>query len=128
MNYSASIAPQALGQLLGEFNWHKPKAKRLFVLWSLMIPVSLFSCLFLIGFPTTVLSIYFARRSWQRWRSPHSVVLLYEHGLIDRRKPKSVTLPYINIDTLRVAVIRLARVTGHLCTIQTKDGHKIQFD
>lgn len=128
MNSSASFVPQALGQLLGEFNWHKPKAKRLFVVWCLMIPVSLFSWLFLIGIPATVLAIHFARRSWQRWRSPQPVVLLYEHGLIDQRKSESVIVFYTNVETLLVAIIRLGGITGCLCTLQTKDGRKLQFD
>lgn len=128
MPASASFVPQPLGQLLGEFNWHKPKAKRLFVTWSLMIPVSLFSCLFLVGIPATVLSIYFAHRSWQRWRLHQNVVLLYEHSLVDRRKSQLVVLPYTNVDTLLVAVTRMAKTTSYVYTIQTKDDRKLQFD
>lgn len=127
MNDSASLSSQ-LGCLLGEFNWDKPKAKRLFVLWSLMVLPSLISCLFLVGVPTTFLSIYFAHRSWQRWRSPHNVVLLYEHGLVDRRKSQPVTLSYADMDTLLIAVTRLAKVTSHVYTVQTKDNRKVQFD
>ncbi|MBE9180619.1 hypothetical protein IQ268_18820 [Oculatella sp. LEGE 06141] len=128
MNYSASIAPQTFGHLLGEFNWHKSKAKRLFVLWSLMVFPSLISCLFLVGIPATFFSVYFAHRSWRRWRSPQTVVLLYQHGLVDQRKPQPVILPYADVDTLLIAVTRLANVTSHVYTLQTKDKRKIQFD
>jgi hypothetical protein len=128
MNYSASFPPQELGQLLGEFNWHKPKAKQLFVTWALMIIPSLISCLFLVGIPATIFSIYFAHRSWQRWRSAQSVVLLYQHGLVDRRKSDPVILPYADVDTLLIAVTRLAKITSYTHTIQTRDNRKIQFD
>ncbi|NEQ26776.1 MAG: hypothetical protein F6K28_48665 [Microcoleus sp. SIO2G3] len=128
MNYFASIAPQTFGHLLGGFNWHKPKAKRLFVIWSLMVFPSLISCLFLVGIPATFFSVYFAHRSWRRWRSSQNVVLLYEHGLVDQRKPQPVILPYSDVDTLLIAITRLANVTSYVHTIQTKDNRKIQLD
>ena len=128
MRASTFAAPQELGHLLAEFNWHKSKAKWLFVIWSLMIFPSLISCLFLVGIPATVFSIYFARRSWQRWHSSQSVVLLYEYGLVDRRKAQPIILSYADIETLLTAVIRMARVTSQIYTIQTKDNLKIQFD
>jgi hypothetical protein len=128
MNYSASIVPQEFGYLLRGFNWQKSKAKRLFVLWSLMVFPSLISCLFLVGIPATVLSIYFAHRSWQRWRSSQSVVLLYQHGLVDQRNAQPVILPYSDIDTLLIAVTRIAGITSHVYTIHTRDNRKIQLD
>lgn len=128
MKDSASLVSLELGYLLKGFNWDKPKAKRLFVLWSLMIFPSLVSCLFLVGIPATIFSIYLARRSWQRWRFPNDVVSLYQHGFVDQRQPQSVAVSYADIQTLLVTVTRLARVTSHIYTIQTKDNRKIQLD
>lgn len=131
MNDSVTSSTQLtsqLGCLLGEFNWHKPKAKRLFVIWSLMVFPALISCLFLVGIPATFFSIYFARRSWQRWRSPKSVVLLYQHGFVDQRRSQPVMVSYADVHTLLIAVIRLAGTTSHIYTIQTKDNRQIQFD
>jgi hypothetical protein len=126
--HSSPLAPQEFGHLLGEFNWHKPKAKRLFVIWSLMIFPALVSWLFLVGIPATVLAVYFARRSWKRWRSPQNVVLLYQHGLVDRRKSQPVILSYDDVQSLFITIVRLANVTSYIYTIHTKDNRQIQFD
>ncbi|MBW4517724.1 MAG: hypothetical protein KME11_21175 [Timaviella obliquedivisa GSE-PSE-MK23-08B] len=93
-----------------------------------MILPSLISCLFLVGIPATFLAIYFARRSWQRWRSPQNVVFLYQHDLVDQRKSQPVILPYSDIQTLLIAVTRLAKITSYVYTIQTKDDRTIKFD
>jgi hypothetical protein len=137
MKDSASLTSVELGHLLKEFDWDRPKAKRLFILWSLMVFPSLVSCLFLVGIPATIFSIYLARRSWKRWRLPqrgkgsassHPPVSLYQHGFVDQRQSQSVVVSYTDIQTLLVAITRLARVTSHIYTIQTKDNRKIQFD
>jgi hypothetical protein len=128
MKDSIPPVPQEFGHLLGGFNWHKSKARRLFVIWSLMVFPSLICCLFLVGIPATIFSVYFAHRSWKRWRSPNNVVLLYQRGLVDRRKSESVSLPYGDIETLLIASARLAGVTSYCYTCQTRDGLKFQFD
>lgn len=93
-----------------------------------MLLPSLISCLFLVGIPTTILSVYFAHRSWKRWRSPDNVVLLYQYGLVDRRKSESVCLPYVDIETLLIASVRLAGTTSYRFTVQTRDDRRFLFD
>jgi hypothetical protein len=117
-----------LGNLLGEFGWNKSRAKALFIIWSLMIFISLPMSLLLLGLPCLILSIYFSYRSFQRLKRTKPVILLYQKGLIDCRKGTPDIVRYEEIKNLFLSVVITNGVLNYIVTLETQNVGKIKID
>lgn len=128
MSLNQLTIPEDLGHAIGEFGWNKGRAKFLVGAWIFIFLISLPIALFLIGLPGLIASIYFIQRSLKRLRSKEPVILVYQHGLVDRRQKTADIIRYEEIKNLLLSVVVINGVLNYVVTLETQTGRKIKID
>lgn len=113
-----------LGNLLGEFGWNKGITLYILVIWTVIFFPSLLLALSLFGLPTLILSIYSVCQSFIRLLTIKPVLLVYEYGLIDRRKRSIKVIRYEEIKKIYISAVMFR----YLITIETHNKKKIKIN
>lgn len=128
MSTNQFSAPEQLGHLLGEFGWNKGRAKFLLGVWIFILILSLPLSLALVGLPGLIVSGYFIHRSLHRLRGTEPVILVYQQGLVDRRKGTPHVIGFEEIKNLFLSVVIINGVLNYIVTLETQTGQKIKID
>ncbi|MEM7062170.1 MAG: DUF6585 family protein [Cyanobacteria bacterium P01_B01_bin.77] len=114
-----------MGHIIGEFGWNKKRAKLLLIIYGIIaLPISLMSCLFIVGFFSSPVVLWLIIRSICRLKSSRIIISLYEKGLIDNRNGDASPLFYRDISKIYVSPVSMGGQTFYDYTVHTYDGSK----